>query len=84
MADILNNTAFVARLKAELNASMTQAAEPVIQDALKAFEKGLRQKVSEFVLAQIETRVSLESMVDHLIVRVEYDHSPKMKEIKLP
>lgn len=58
-APLINEEAFIATMKAKLNAAMLAAAEPALQAALKEIERRMREELAKHIISTIETRFEL-------------------------
>lgn len=56
---LINEAAFIAMMKAKINAAMLAAAEPALQAALKEIERRMREELAKHIISTIETRFEL-------------------------
>lgn len=61
---------FLAAMKAEINAEMIKAAEPVIQAAMIEVEKNMRKRLAEYLLARLEHHVDFRTCTDRLVIEI--------------
>lgn len=59
---LINVDEFARILGKQLNLSMTEAAEPVIQDALAKIEQKMREKMAQMLISFIENDIAFERM----------------------
>jgi 3-dehydroquinate synthetase len=70
---LINQKAFTAMLSAQLNAAMTEAAEPIIQAALKEAEKEMRTQWAAKLVGFIASYHSVQYMRDEILITVGGD-----------
>lgn len=67
---IINQKAFLAAMKDQINTAMIQAAEPIIQDALAQVEIKMRAALAEHILARIERSIDVKTMSDRIVFEI--------------
>jgi len=68
---ILNTEGFKNVMFDILNKEMLEAAEPVIQEALKKAEKEMRAKLAQKIISVIESDYSIEKMQNRIVITVK-------------
>jgi len=77
---LINKEYFEQYLAAELLVSMKDAAEPIIQKALKEAEERMRKDLAAHLISKIETDYSIEYRGSILEIRVrQADRTPPTK-----
>ena len=67
---MINQDVFLAAMKAQINAAMIKAAEPIIQAALVEVEKEMRATLAKHILARIEQTVEIRTMSDRVVFEI--------------
>lgn len=70
---MINQEAFLATMKEQINAAMIKAAEPIIQAALAEVEKKMRETLAQHVLARIEHAVDVRTFSDRIVFEIRRD-----------
>ena len=76
MADVksmINQDAFLAAMKEQINSAMLKAAEPIILAALVEVEKEMRATLAKHILARIEQTVDIRTMSDRVVFEIRRD-----------
>lgn len=66
----INQEAFLMSIKADLQERMAAAAEPIVQEAMKAAEKKIREAVGAFVVGMIEKNVDIMRRSENLVITI--------------
>jgi predicted metal-dependent RNase len=70
MKGFINQDAFVQQLAIELKEEMIVAAEPLIAEAMEAFEKQIRAIVAQKVMGLIELNYKAERRENHIVIEI--------------
>lgn len=68
-----SDQAYVRYMQAKLQGDMLEAAQPIIDQALKDYEKVIRDKLAQFVLAQVQHSFSAQRLGHELVIRVDFN-----------
>jgi hypothetical protein len=60
MPDLINHDAFKVHLLQSVNEAMKEAAEPVIEKALKEIEITMRETLAQKLISMIDSNISME------------------------
>lgn len=67
---MINQEAFLAAMKEQINSAMISAAEPIIQAALRQIETEMRSTLAKHTLACIEQTVEMKTMSDRVVFEI--------------
>ncbi len=70
MASLINKDEFARQLHTKLNAGMIEAAEPIIQKALKDTEIAMRKQLGAMLISYLDNNFVVESFSDELRIKV--------------
>jgi 2-keto-3-deoxy-6-phosphogluconate aldolase len=70
ITSMVNEGRFLEIMRRELNDAMTQAAEPLVQEALTKIEINMRKELASSLIARIDHMVSMERFGDDLRITV--------------
>jgi len=69
-SSIINHTVFEEMFFQQLNESLTEAAEPIVQKAMAEIEIEIRKRLAEHLLARIQSDFSVERMQNDIRIIV--------------
>ena len=73
MATIINPKAFEESMLVPLNNAMLEAAEPIVQKALKEMEVRMRKQLASNLISFITQNFSVESFQDQILIRIQQE-----------
>ena len=73
MATIINPKAFEESMLVPLNNAMLEAAEPIVQKALKEMEVRMRKQLASNLISFISQNFSVESFQDQILIRIQQE-----------
>lgn len=72
---LINEEYFKQKLVQDLNKALTDAAEPVLQEALNKIERTMREKLASYVVSFIENEFIVERYGQDIRILVKHDRS---------
>lgn len=69
----MDDANLLTALKAQLNQQMLDAAEPIVQEALKKIEVAMRQRLAAQLIAFIDTQFSMQRQGRDLVITIRRD-----------
>ena len=73
MATIINPKAFEESMLVPLNNAMLEAAEPIVQKALKEMEVRMRKQLASNLISFITQNFSVESFQDQILIKIQQE-----------
>jgi hypothetical protein len=67
---VINERAFIELMKAQLNKSMLEAAEPLIKDALVRMEQAMRKDLAANLIAFIDREFQFNVMQNRIVIEI--------------